>query len=113
MTGTILRSIDGAFQLSDNYKSLVEYGLDLNYINSFFKTINQISSVELRDLAQEYMAINSLFELTVGGKNKKFYFRTFSIMNNETPRQSIRVLMDYLMYSIHKGSLDMVRNNIY
>lgn len=68
MTGTILRNIDGAFQLSDNFKNLIEYGLDLNYINSFFKTINKISSAELRDLAQQYLAQDSLFELAVGGK---------------------------------------------
>jgi len=68
MTGTILRNIDGAFQLSDNFKSLIEYGLDLNYINSLFKTINQITSAELRDLAQQYLAQDSLFELAVGGK---------------------------------------------
>lgn len=69
MTGSILRSIDGAFQLSENYRSLIEYDLDLNYINNFFETIKKISSVELRDLAQQYMAIDSLYELTVGGKN--------------------------------------------
>jgi len=68
MTGSILRSLDGAFQLSNNFKGLVEYGLDFNYFNRFMETIKETSAIELRELAQNYFAKDSLFELAVGGK---------------------------------------------
>jgi predicted Zn-dependent peptidase len=68
MVGSILRSIDGAFQLSENFRGLLEYGLDFNYIHTSFETIKSISSVELRDLARKYLSIDTLFELIVGGK---------------------------------------------
>lgn len=68
MTGSILRNIDGAFQLSEYFKSLIEYDMDLNYLNTFMETIKSVSATELRDLAQKHLVIDSLFELTVGGK---------------------------------------------
>lgn len=68
MAGSILRSLDGAFQLSENFKGLVEFGLDFNYINRYMETIKEVSAEELRDLAQQYFAKDSLFELAVGGK---------------------------------------------
>jgi len=66
MLGSLLSSIDGAFALADNYKSLLEYGLNLDYYKDFIEIINNISAGELRDLAQKYFDLDSLFELKVG-----------------------------------------------
>ena len=68
MMGSLLRSMDGAFALSDNFKALIEYGLDFTYYDNFIENIKSIKSVELRELAQNYLSLNSLTELVVGSK---------------------------------------------
>jgi predicted Zn-dependent peptidase len=68
MTGSVLRSMDGAFQLSNYFKGLVEFGMDFSYVNKYMETIKETTADDLRDLAQKYLAKDSLFELTVGGK---------------------------------------------
>lgn len=66
MLGTFLRSLDGAFALSENYKGLLEYGLDYDYLQRFVEVIRSVTAEELRELAQKYLDIGSLTELTVG-----------------------------------------------
>ncbi len=64
--GSLLRSLDGPFAMSDNFKSLLEYGLDFSYLQSFVETIKSVTAEELRELAQKYLETNKLSELTVG-----------------------------------------------
>jgi len=64
--GSFLRSLDGAFAMSENYKGLLEYGLDYNYYQNFIDVIKSVTAEELRELARKYLKINSLTELTVG-----------------------------------------------
>ena len=66
MLGSFLRSMDGAFALSENLKGNIEYGLDNSYYGNFIETIKNISAEELRNLAQKYLDENSLFEMKVG-----------------------------------------------
>lgn len=66
MLGSFLRSIDGPFALSENFKGLIEYGLDYNYLKSFVDIVKQINADEIQLLAQRYLDRNSLFELKVG-----------------------------------------------
>ena len=66
MLGSLLRSIDGPFALSENYKGLVEYGLDYNYLKTFIETIKNINADEIQLLAQKYLDKTSLYELKVG-----------------------------------------------
>ena len=66
MMGSFLRSIDGPFALSENFKGLVEYGLDYNYLKSFVEIVREISADEIQLLAQRYLDKNSLIELKVG-----------------------------------------------
>ena len=66
MLGSFLRSIDGPFALSENFKGLVEYGLDYNYLKSFVEIVKEIRSDEILHLAQRYLGKNTLFELKVG-----------------------------------------------
>jgi len=66
MLGSFLRSIDGPFALSENFKGLLEYGLDYNYLKSFVDIVKQINADEIQLLAQRYLDRNSLFELKVG-----------------------------------------------
>lgn len=66
MLGSFLRNLDGAFALSENYKGLLEYGLDYTFVNKFIDVIKIVTSEELRDLARKYLDKSQLTELTVG-----------------------------------------------
>ncbi len=66
MLGSFLRSLDGAFALSENYKGLVEYGLDYTYLLRFVEEIREVTAAELRDLARAYLGAGTLSELVVG-----------------------------------------------
>jgi len=66
MLGTFLRSLDGAFSLSENYKGLLEYGLDYDYLRKFVDVVRSVTPEELRDLAGKYLNTRDLTELTVG-----------------------------------------------
>ena len=66
MLGSLLRSMDGPFALSESLKSLIEYDMDVNYFINFTDTIKHISAEEIRQLAQQYFKKETLFELRVG-----------------------------------------------
>ncbi len=66
MLGSFLRSIDGPFALSENFKGLLEYDLDYNYLKSFVEIVKDVEADEIQDLAQRYFDKKSLIELKVG-----------------------------------------------
>lgn len=66
MLGSFLRSVDGAFAQADNFKSLLEYGLDYTFFDNYVEVVKAISSDEILDLAQKYLEPESLSLLTVG-----------------------------------------------
>lgn len=66
MLGTFLRNLDGAFALSESYKSLIEYGLDSDYFKSYVEIIKTVSPEEIRNLARKYFEKGTLYELKVG-----------------------------------------------
>lgn len=68
MLGTFLRGIDGPFALADKFRSIMEYGLSYDYYNNFINTVKNISSNELRELANKYFQQDSMIELVVGNK---------------------------------------------
>ncbi len=66
MLGNLMRNADGPFALSDRFRGLLEYGLNEDYYASYMETINNITPVELRQLAQNYLHEDSMYELIVG-----------------------------------------------
>jgi predicted Zn-dependent peptidase len=66
MLGNFLRSLDGAFSVAENYKSLLEYGLNYEYYHRFVQEIREITPLKIRDTAQKYLDVSNLTELTVG-----------------------------------------------
>ncbi len=68
MMGQMVRSMDGPFALSDNLKGLLEYGLDNSFFTDYINVVNTITTDEIRELAQKYLQIDSLYELRVGAK---------------------------------------------
>lgn len=66
MLGSFLRSIDGPFAISENFKGLLEYDLDYNYLKSFVEIVKDVEADEIQELAQRYFDKKSLIELKVG-----------------------------------------------
>ncbi len=66
MSGSLLRSMDGPFALSDSLKYIIEYGLDEGYFKDLIETIKNISTEDIRELAQQYLDLNTMIELKVG-----------------------------------------------
>lgn len=65
-SGKILSGVDGPFKLADFYAGLLIYGLDIDYAHRLLETVKTITPKELRDLANQYLNTEELFEIVVG-----------------------------------------------
>ena len=68
MLGTFLKSIDGAFQLAERFKSIHLSELDYGYYNRYLDKIRSIGPDELQELARKYLDTSGFYELVVGRK---------------------------------------------
>lgn len=68
MLGTFLRNTDGPFALADRFKGIMEYNLGYGYFDQYIATVKNISAAQLRELANKYLAEESMIELVAGKK---------------------------------------------
>ncbi|MEM8523029.1 MAG: pitrilysin family protein [Bacteroidota bacterium] len=66
LMGTLLMSLDGAFNSMEVWKALIVEGLDETYFNHLLQVIQDITAEELRVLAQKYFQLDSFWEVVVG-----------------------------------------------
>ncbi|MEM6726525.1 MAG: pitrilysin family protein [Bacteroidota bacterium] len=66
LTGMLLTSLDGPFNMADVLKTLVLEDLDKAYIDKLLGTLRTITPQTLRDLAQKYLQEEDLYEVIVG-----------------------------------------------
>lgn len=66
LLGTFLMNLDGSFNAIDVYKSLIVNDLPTNYFKQLVETIRQIEATQIRDLAQQYLQKDALWEVVVG-----------------------------------------------
>lgn len=66
MSGRILRSIDGPMKFSETLKGLILYGQDVSYIQQLLKTVREVRSEELLELANKYLDYDKMYKITVG-----------------------------------------------
>ncbi len=66
ISGKILRSIDGPMKFSETLKGLLIYNQDLSYIHEFLKTVREVTSEELLQLANQYLDYDKMYKVTVG-----------------------------------------------
>ena len=66
MSGRILRSVDGPMKFSETLKSLILYQQDISYIQQLLKTVREVTSEELLDLANKYLDYDKMYKITVG-----------------------------------------------
>lgn len=67
MIGSFLSEINTPFALSDKFKGVHLYGLGYDFYDSYLQTVNNITSTEIRDLAQLYLQRDTFSEVIVGG----------------------------------------------
>jgi predicted Zn-dependent peptidase len=68
LTGTFLRSIDGAFSLAQKFTGIYFYQLGYDYYSKYLEILKTISSEDILALANKYLQKEDLFELVVGKK---------------------------------------------
>lgn len=66
--GQLLRSIDGPFALADKFKNAWMFGLDYTYYDNYFNAIQNVTSNQLRDIANKYLQEKDLIECVAGKK---------------------------------------------
>lgn len=70
LSGHMMRNFDGAFNISDRLKGIME--LDTKdpdaYYKNYFDTINKVTSEEIREIANNYLNINTL-KYCISGAN--------------------------------------------
>ena len=65
-TGEIMRSLDGAFAISDLTKLSIQFNLEADYFEKYLSIVRNITPEELQELAIKYLNENNMFELVVG-----------------------------------------------
>ena len=66
MLGSILKSIDGPFQLSTKWKNYLRYGLGIDAHHNLIHRIKTITPERLKELANQYLAQDNLIQVTAG-----------------------------------------------
>lgn len=68
MVGSFAGSLNTPFDIADRYKVIFSENLPLDFYNNYIPKIQQISDSMLLEAANKYLAVDSLFEIVVGGK---------------------------------------------
>lgn len=68
MVGSFAGSLNTPFDITDRYKVIFSENLPLDFYKNYIPKIQRISDVMLLEAANEYLEVNSLFEIVVGGK---------------------------------------------
>jgi zinc protease len=65
--GSLMRSLDGPFAVSERLRSALEFGQTMNYYKDYAAIIQGITPERIQALANEYLQEESLF-MTVAGR---------------------------------------------
>ena len=65
LTGSFIRSIDGVFELSERYKTLLQNNLSIEFFLRYLQEIEDVESETLQLLARKYLT-SPFFEVCVG-----------------------------------------------
>ncbi|HLP34950.1 MAG TPA: pitrilysin family protein [Amoebophilaceae bacterium] len=66
LLGHFLTTINDPFGIMQKFQAAHLYGLDRSYYTALYHHIRNTTAVEIRDLAQKYLSLNTLVEVVVG-----------------------------------------------
>jgi len=66
LMGSLLGSLENAFSHADKFKNIYFFDLRYNYFDEYIQTIKNISSEELKDLANKYLNYEKFIKVIVG-----------------------------------------------
>jgi len=66
MIGAYLKKSDGPFNVCDQFKSYFLHGIDLSYNDSYLSEIQEVSSENVRDLAEKFLNFEDLLQVVAG-----------------------------------------------
>jgi predicted Zn-dependent peptidase len=64
--GSFLRSMDGAFSVSEKYKTLIDFKQGYNYYNNYIRLLRNINKGELIEIANKYFVEDNIYEVVAG-----------------------------------------------
>lgn len=68
MIGSVAGSINNPFDIADKHKMLLREHLTTEYYADYVKKINSITAMDVQRMAQEYLNLEDMIEVEVGGK---------------------------------------------
>jgi len=69
LLGSLLKSSDGPFKMGALFENVHFYGFDFDFYNQYIEAIKNTSADELKEIANQYLNIDSLSEIIVGKSN--------------------------------------------
>lgn len=66
MLGSFVRNSDGAFAMADRFKVIHFAGLDYAYYDRYLQVVNQITTAELKELANRYLLNENWIQVVAG-----------------------------------------------
>ncbi len=68
MIGSFAGSLNTPFDILDRYKVIFSEELSIDFYDNYIQNIQAVNSEMVLDVANQYLALDSLFEIIVGGK---------------------------------------------
>ena len=68
MVGSFAGSLNTPFDIADRYKVIFSEKLPLDFYQNYIPNIQQISAIQLLEIANKYLGLETLTEIVVGGK---------------------------------------------
>ena len=66
MIGSFQSNLNSPFALADKFKGVHFHGLDYSFYSQYFNILKQITSREIREIARQYLAPNSMSQVVIG-----------------------------------------------
>jgi predicted Zn-dependent peptidase len=58
--------MDGAFSVSEKYKTLLDFKQGYNYYNNYIRLLRKLDKGELMQIAQKYLVEENIYEVVAG-----------------------------------------------
>jgi predicted Zn-dependent peptidase len=68
--GSVARSLDGAFEQMDKFKTVYYSGLSMDYYNSYLQEMREVTASQVMETAQNYLNRDSFIQITAGEATK-------------------------------------------